>query len=84
MNMRKTELLIEAIEESEELWYEEFDSIDEAKKIISGAIKESPEEHELAIMISIFNLDISEFNLMKSYKEQLRKLKKDLENNEDY
>lgn len=82
--MRKTELLVEAIEESEDLWYENFDSIEEAKKIISGAIKEIPEEYEIATVLTILDEDISEFDLYKSYKNALRKLKEELENDKDY
>jgi hypothetical protein len=84
MNVRKTELLIEAVEESQEKWYEEFESIDEALKVLNGAIKEIPEEDELAIFLALMEPNTEDyFNLEKTYKNYLKRMKKDLLKDDD-
>ena len=79
--MTKTELLIEAIECSEEEWWTEFDNIDEAIKVINGAIKEKPDEHEIAIILSLLEPEENEFegiNPLIAYKQCLKNLRKKL------
>ena len=79
--MRHIELLIEAIEYSNDKWYKEFDGISEAIKIVTRAINETPDEHEVAILISLLEPEENEFegtSPTEIYRKCLRKLKRDL------
>lgn len=79
--MTKTELLIEAIECSANEWWMEFDDIDNALKVIAGALKETPDEHEVAITLSLLEPEDNEFNggsPLSTYRQSLKKLRKEL------
>lgn len=79
--MTNTELLTEAIECSPEDWWDEFGSIDEAIKVVTGAIKESPDEQEVAILLSLLEPEDNEFedgSPLISYRKCLKKIKKEL------
>jgi (2Fe-2S) ferredoxin len=78
--VRYTELLIEAIECSQEDWYTEYEPED-ARRILNGAINEKPEEHEIATLISLLEPEDNEFedtSPLKIYRQCLQRLKKDL------
>lgn len=84
--MTNTELLIEAIEYSAEDWWKELNSIDEALKVIAGALKEYPDEQEIAIILSLLEPEDNEFegtNPQKAYKICLRELRKTLKEIKD-
>ena len=78
--MRYTELLIEAIEYSQEDWYKEYDGED-AKRIVNGALNETPDEQEIAILLSLLEPEENEFEDTSPqilYKKCLQRLKKEL------
>lgn len=79
--MRNTELLIEAIECSGSLWWQEFNDITEADDVISAALREVPEEEEIAIIISLLEPEENEYEGVTPadiYKKCLRKLRNSL------
>ena len=85
--MINTETLIEAIECSGEDWWTEFDDINEALEIITEAIKEKPDEDQIAILLSLVDHEENEFDGCRHldvYRKCLRKMKKELKekNNE--
>lgn len=83
--MKNIELLIEAIECYEKDWWQEEYTKEEAIKIINNALKEEPEENQIVIFISLVEPNTNIFendSPVNVYKECLRKLKKDI-NNDD-
>lgn len=79
--MTNTELLIEAMECSADDWWTELYDIEEAMKVIAGALKERPDEHEVAIVLSILEPEDNEFegiNPLSSYKKCLKDMRKKL------
>lgn len=84
--MRYTELLIEAIECSQEDWYKEYE-IEDARRIVSGAMSEKPDEHEIATLIALLEPEDNEFedsSPLKVYRQCLQKLKKELREKNEY
>jgi (2Fe-2S) ferredoxin len=78
--VRYTELLIEAIDYLEEEWYTEYE-IEDAKKIINGALAEEPDEHQIATLLSIIQPEENEFETgspLKAYRQCLRSIKNKL------
>ena len=81
--MTNTELIIEALEyaeESGEDWWEAFDSINHAKRTIRKAIREIPEESQIAYVISESDINISEQTAEEAYISILKNLKEEISN----
>ena len=79
--MRATELLIEFIEYGEEEWYLELDDIKAAIKLLNSCLKETPEDHEIAILLALIEHDDNEFDGTKPstvYKQCIKKMRKEL------
>ena len=80
--MTNTEQLAEAILYSEEdgcNWWEVFDSMAQAKRVINAAIKETAEENEMICILSALDVDMfGSCTLEVTYLQALRKLKKEL------
>jgi hypothetical protein len=76
------ERLIEALEyaqESDQLWYEIFDSKEEAESILSCAAKEEPDEYQTASLLAVFENDIVfSDNIDETYRKCIKKLKKEI------
>jgi len=82
--MRAIEELLEAINYADGEhcdWWEAFDSVDEALKILKLAIKEKPEEYEIANFFAIQfpDEDIFATTPVTEFKRHLKILKKSLE-----
>lgn len=77
-----TEALIEAVlyasDDSCE-WWEVFDSKSEASKVLSAAIKEEPDEHQIAHLLDARDLDTFEmYTPEEAYIITLRAMKREL------
>lgn len=79
--MTNIELLIEAIECSGDDWWAELEDVETALKVINGALKETPEEHEVAIILSLLEPEDNEFensSPLQAHRKCLKKLRKNL------
>jgi len=84
--LTNTQLLLEAISygnESNVYWWQAFSSKKEARKILSKAAKEKPDDYQIALLIAEKE-DFYEDSLTESenYKTILRKIRKELEETE--
>jgi hypothetical protein len=80
-----TEQLVEAAEYASDNgieWHEVFDSLPEASRVIKAAMKETAEEEQIVCLLSARNAyeDMFEFYTPSEvYKQELRKMKKELQ-----
>ncbi len=86
--MTNTERLVEAVvyaSENGSNWWEEFDSINDAFKILKGAQREDPDEGQIACLMSALDSEdeFEECTIDFAYKNVLKKLKKELEEEMD-
>jgi FPC/CPF motif-containing protein YcgG len=77
--MTRTELLLEHLSNADDIkyWWEEFDSIEEAREILKEVKKEDHDERESAALISFFDEpELSEIQLHKAFNKCLSVLNK--------
>ena len=84
MSLTKLEELIEAVsyaQDSDENWWDIFDTIEDAESVLHKASKEKPDEYQIAHLVSILedgdmfnNSPIGEFKrCMRKLKRQIKK-----------
>lgn len=85
--MTSTELIIEAVEYSSDdnsNWWETFNTEKEALKILNKAIKEEPDENQIALLLSYREEYIEEdLTEEQNYIYILKKLKQEMKEEEE-
>ena len=79
--LTNTDELIEAVEyaqESGEDWWDLFDCIRDAEKILNGAAKENPDEYQVAQLAELLDEDIFDNGPATAYRNCIKQLKKQL------
>lgn len=80
--MTSTEQLVEAVVYAEDNgieWFEVFDSIEEALKVIRAAKKEEPDEGQIVCLLSAMDVDLYESRTSEvAYRETLQEMYKEL------
>jgi hypothetical protein len=77
--MTRTELLLEHVSNADDItfWWEELDSIEEARELIKDVKKEEQDEREVATLISYFDFPgLSELPANKAFNKCLSALNK--------
>jgi len=82
MSLTNLEELIEAVsyaQDSGDNWWDVFDTVDDAKSVLTKAGKEEPDEYQVAHLSSMFeDGDIFTDTPLGEFKRCIRKLKKQL------
>lgn len=80
--MTSTELILEAVEYSLEegmFWWEVFETKTEASKVLTKALREEPDDHQIASLIAYKEEYIDEsLTVEENYIYILKKLRKEL------
>jgi MoaA/NifB/PqqE/SkfB family radical SAM enzyme len=75
------ETLIEAVEYAEDIgmnWWDVFETVDDARKTLTKAAKEQPDEYQVAKLAEILDEDIYEVSQVGAFRNCMKKLRKQL------
>ena len=79
--MKNTDELIEAVEyaqDSGEDWWDVFDCVGDALKVLRGAAKENPDEYQVAQLADLLGENIFDTNPTVAYRNCIKQLRKQL------
>jgi len=79
--LRNIDELIDAVEyaqESGENWWDVFNSIKDAEKVLKGAAKEDPDEYQIAQLSDMLDEDIFESSPINAFRNCLKQLRKQI------